>query len=145
MPEAPRQDVTELLRAWQQGDAAAVERLMPIVYDELRRVARARLRHERPGHTLQATALVHEAYIRLIGSQNATPVNRLQLFAMAARVMREILVDHARRRDARKRGGDVSRIALDDGIAAAALPIVDVLALDEALDELAAREARLCR
>jgi RNA polymerase sigma factor (TIGR02999 family) len=143
MPDAPRQDVTELLHAWQRGDAEALERLLPIVYDELRRVARARLRRERPGHTLQATALVHEGYLRLIGSQNATPVNRLQLFAMAARVMREILVDHARRRDARKRGKDVTRIAPDNGVAAPALPIVEVLALDRALDEQAARDARL--
>src|SRR5437773_2447487 len=105
MPNPPaNQNVTALLQAWQKGDANALERLLPIVYDELRRVARARLRAERPGHSLQATALVHEAYLRLVGEGGVSPHTRAQLFAMAARLMREILVDHARKRKARKRG-----------------------------------------
>jgi RNA polymerase sigma factor (TIGR02999 family) len=138
-------DVTALLKQWQQGDASALGRLLPLVYDELRRVARARLRAERPGHTLQATALVHEAYLRLTGPAGASPDTRAQLFAMAARLMREILVDHARKKHARKRGGDVTIVALDDVFEEAVKPPVDVLALDEALTELTALDPRLCR
>jgi len=98
----PDRDVTALLHQWQKGDSSALERLLPLVYDELRRVARARLRAERPGHTLQATALVHEAYLRLTGPVGVSPNTRTQLFAMAARLMREVLVDHARKKHARK-------------------------------------------
>jgi RNA polymerase sigma factor (TIGR02999 family) len=137
-------DVTGLLHDWQRGDAAALDRLLPLVYDELRRVARARLRAERPGHSLQATALVHEAYLRLVGA-GATPRNRTHLFAMAARLMRQILVDHARRRDARKRGGSVTMIALDEAVPAPPVATVDLLALDEALTELTALDPRLCQ
>lgn len=118
---------------------------MPIVYEELRRVARARLREERADHTLQATALVHEAYLRLMGSGESTPQNRAHLFAVAARLMREILVDHARRKAARKRGGTATFIALDDRVAAPELATIDLLALDEALTELHDLEPRLCR
>ena len=139
-----RADVTQLLDAWQRGDDSALGRLLPLVYDELRRVARARLRAERPGHTLQPTALVHEAYMRLIRG-GATPRNREHLFAMAARLMRQILVDHARRKGARKRGGTDSAMALDTGLAAPELPIVDIVALDEALTHLAALDPRLCQ
>jgi RNA polymerase sigma factor (TIGR02999 family) len=140
------QDVTALLQAWQQGDAGALERLLPLVYDELRRVARARLRRERPGHTLQPTALVHEAYLRLMGPGGASPRNRAHLFGMAARVMREILVDHARRKAARKRGGSATVIALDESLPAReTIALVDILALDEALTELSAFDPRLGR
>jgi RNA polymerase sigma-70 factor (ECF subfamily) len=128
-----RADVTQLLDAWQRGDDSALERLLPLVYDELRRVARARLRAEKPGHTLQPTALVHEAYLRLIRGGTA-PRNREHLFAMAARLMRQILVDHARRKGAQKRGG-----------ADTAMTMVDILALDEALTDLAALDPRLCQ
>jgi RNA polymerase sigma factor (TIGR02999 family) len=144
MADPRNQDVTQLLEAWQHGDTGARERLLPLVYNELRRVARARLRREAPGHTLQPTALVHEAYLRLLGPGESTPRNRTQLFGIAARLMREILVDHARRKNARKRGGDGTRVSLHDA-AAPAVPIVDLLALDEALNELSARDARLCR
>jgi RNA polymerase sigma factor (TIGR02999 family) len=144
MPDPAKREVTELLEAWQHGDAGARERLLPLVYDELRRVARARLRRERPDHTLQATALVHEAYLRLIGPGEATPRNRVQLFGMAARLMREILVDYARRKAALKRGGPATKVSLD-GVAAPEVAIVDILALDEALSELSARDARLCQ
>ncbi len=137
-------DVTELLRAWHRGESGALDRLLPLVYSELRRVARARLRHERPGHTLQATALVHEAYVRLVGGRGPAPQNRAQLFAIAARLMREILVDHARRKAASKRGGSVSLVGLDESIEAPIAP-VDILALDRALTELHARDPRLCR
>jgi RNA polymerase sigma factor (TIGR02999 family) len=144
MPDPAKREVTELLEAWQHGDAGARERLLPLVYDELRRVARARLRRERPDHTLQATALVHEAYLRLIGPGEATPRNRVQLFGIAARLMREILVDHARRKAALKRGGPATKVSLD-AVAAPEVAIVDILALDEALSELSARDARLCQ
>jgi len=137
-------DVTRLLDAWQRGDDTALERLLPLVYDELRRVARARLRSERPGHTLQPTALVHEAYLRLIRG-GATPRNREHLFAMAARLMRQILVDHARRRASRKRGGPDTAVTLDTRIAAPGMPITDILALDEALTGLTALDPRLCQ
>ena len=139
------QDVTALLHQWQAGNAEALERLLPLVYEELRRVARARLRQEQPGHTLQATALVHEAYLRLVGSHRQTPQNRTHLFAMAARLMREILVDHARRKAARKRGGTATIIALDESVPAPELATIDLLALDEALTELHNLEPRLCR
>jgi RNA polymerase sigma factor (TIGR02999 family) len=138
MPNRPaNQNVTALLQAWQNGDANALERLLPLVYDELRRVARARLRAERPGHTLQATALVHEAYLRLTGEGGVSPHTRAQLFAMAARLMREILVDHARKKKARKRGGGDTVITLHESALAPTSSPVDVLALDEALSDLA--------
>src|SRR6185436_16103725 len=123
------QDVTGLLQQWQAGNADALERLLPLVYEELRQVARARLRQEQPGHTLQATALVHEAYLRLVGSQRHTPQNRTHLFAKAAR----------------KRGGTATMIALDESVPAPELATIDILALDEALTELHALEPRLCR
>jgi RNA polymerase sigma-70 factor (ECF subfamily) len=145
MPDVERRaDVTQLLDAWQRGDDTALERLLPLVYDELRRVARARLRAERHGHTLQPTALVHEAYLRLIRGAT-TPRNREHLFAMAARLMRQILVDHARRKGARKRGGAEAVVTLDTAIAAPELPVVDILALDQALNDLAALDPRLCQ
>jgi RNA polymerase sigma factor (TIGR02999 family) len=141
----PTRDVTALLQEWQGGNAGAMERLLPLVYDELRRVARARLRGERDGHTLQPTALVHEAYLRLIGPSQPTPRNRAHFFAMAARLMREILVDHARRKNARKRGGGNTAITLPESEPAPGIAVVDLLALDEALTELAALDARLCQ
>jgi RNA polymerase sigma factor (TIGR02999 family) len=139
------QDVTELLHRWRSGDADALDRLLPLVYEELRRVASARLRQEHPGHTLQATALVHEAYLRLLGSRTTTPQNRTHLFAVAARLMREILVDHARRKAARKRGGSATMIALDESVAAPDIAMIDLIALDEALTGLQALDPRLCR
>jgi len=141
----PASDVTELLQAWQRGEAGALERLLPPVYDELRRLARANLRRERPDHTLQPTALVHEAYARLAGGRASAPRDRTHFFALAARMMREILVDHARRRTARKRGGTATVIVLDEAVAAREVATVDLLALDEALTELNARDPRLCR
>jgi len=137
-------DVTKLLEAWHHGDAHALERLLPLVYDELRRVARAHLRRERPGHTLQPTALVHEAYLRLIGAAR-TPRDRTHLFALAARLMRQILVDDGRRKAARKRGRAATLIALDESVPAPEIAVVDVLALDQALTELSALDPRLCQ
>ena len=144
MSEATR-DVTALLRLWQQGDADAMERLLPLVYDRLRRVARARLRNEQAGHTLQPTALVHEAYLRLVGAEPPTLRDRAHFFAIAARLMRQILVDHARRRRARKRGGDEAAVTFVESMPAPGVGVLDLLALDEALTELTALEPRLCQ
>lgn len=138
-------DVTHLLVEWRRGDQDALARLIPIVYDELRRVARARLRDEGSDHTLQTTALVHEAYLRLVGLDRMALRDRTHFFAMAARLMREVLVDHARRRRAQKRGGDVTPLTLDAVGAGVAHDVLDVLALDEALTDLAAADERLCR
>ena len=134
--------VTDLLVEWRGGDQAALDRLIPIVYDELRRVASARLRSE-GSHTLQTTALVHEAYLRLVDLDRMTLQNRTHFFAMAARLMREIVVDHARRRHALKRGGDVTVLGLDAVETGVENKVVEVLALDEALTELASLDARV--
>ena len=139
------QDVTKLLADWRQGDQVALARLIPIVYQELRRVASARLRNEGPNHSLQTTALVHEAYLRLVGLDRIMLQNRAHFFAMAARLMREILVDHARRKNAVKRGGGIAVLGLDQVEAGTEPATVDVLALDEALAALAEVDERLCR
>ena len=145
MPDRPTPpDVTALLQEWRAGNQAALEQLVPIIYEELRRVARARFRLERPDHTLQPTALVHEAYLRLIGSRSVPSQSRAQLFAVAARLMREILVDHARRKAARKRGGTPTQLVFGDSTTPQTA-IVDLLALDEALNELRALDPRLCQ
>ncbi len=138
-------DVTAILQEWQRGDVGALDRLLPLVYKELRKVAQAHLRKERAGHTLEATALVHEAYLRLVGMDRLNLRSRAHLLAMAARLMRQVLVDHARGKRAAKRGGGVTMISLDNVSVAAAAPVADVLAVDEALTELAAFDARLCQ
>jgi RNA polymerase sigma factor (TIGR02999 family) len=138
-------DVTDLLLSWRQGDAAALDRLIPVVYDELRRVARRRLRNEPPGHALQSTALVHEVYLRLVDVNRMTVKNRAHFFALAATLMRQVLVDHARRQHADKRGGGATVVSLD-GVSPVALPSsVDVLALDQALEALSSIDERQCR
>jgi RNA polymerase sigma factor (TIGR02999 family) len=139
------QEVTGLLLSWRQGDAAALDRLVPLVYDELRRVARGHLRREAPGHSLQATALVHEVYLRLVDVDRMTLESRTHFFAVAARLMRQILVDHARRKRADKRGGGVTMMSLDEVSPAARTSSVDVLALDEALDTLSSFDVQQCR
>jgi RNA polymerase sigma-70 factor (ECF subfamily) len=142
---ADQPDVTQLLADWQRGDRAAFAQLVPLVYEELRRVARARLRHERDGHTLQTTALVHEAYVRLVDLHRMTIRDRTHFFAMAARLMREILVDHARRKNAGKRGGAADIVSLSDVDPAGPGTSVDLIALDEALTQLDGLEPRLCK
>jgi RNA polymerase sigma factor (TIGR02999 family) len=141
---APTSPVTDLLLDWRRGNPAALEQLLPLVYNELRRVAQARLRDEAAGHTLQATALVHEAYVRLVDLDRMTLTDRTHFFAMAARLMRQVLVDHARRKRADKRGGGATLVALDgaSGVAAPEMA-VDVVDLDRALDELGAFDERL--
>ena len=138
-------EVTELLLSWREGDAAALDRLIPVVYDELRRVARRRLRGESPGQALQATALVHEVYLRLVDVDRMTLTNRAHFFGVAATLMRQIIVDYARRQHADKRGGGVTVLSLDQALLAAQTSSVDVLALDEALDALSAIDSRQCR
>jgi RNA polymerase sigma factor (TIGR02999 family) len=138
-------DVTGLLLSWRQGDAGALDRLVPLVYDELRRVARRHLRREPPGHSLQATALVHEVYLRLVDVDRMTLKSRTHFFAVAARLMRQILVDHARRKRAGKRGGGVTMMSLDEVSPAAQTSSVDVLALDQALDALSSFDIQQCR
>jgi RNA polymerase sigma factor (TIGR02999 family) len=134
--------VTGLLRAWGEGDTKAGDRLMPLVYAELRKRAAAYLRRERPGHTLQPTALVHEAYMRMAGQDRAAWKNRAQFFGVAACMMRRILVDHARALNMAKRAGRLINVELQDDHAVVAAPDIDVLALDEALTRLAAFDAR---
>jgi len=135
-------EVTRILQAWGRGDQQAVDRLMPLVYGELRRLARHYLRRERPDHTLQPTALVHEAYLRLVDQRGVTWQNRAHFFGVAAQAMRRILVDHARRHHAAKRGGPAFKVWLDDVVIAAKERSDDLLALDDALNRLAAMDPR---
>lgn len=139
------EDITDLLLAWSEGDRQAFDRLVPLVYAELRRQARVQLAREREAHTLQPTALVHEAFLRLVDQRSARWQNRAQFFGVSAQLMRRILVDHARARDAAKRGGGAVRISLDEAPEAAASPETDVLLLDEALERLASLDERQAR
>ena len=125
--------ITELLLAWNHGDERALQRLMPLVHDELRRLAHRYMRGERAGHPLQTTALVNEAYLRLVDSSRVQWQNRAHFFAVSAQLMRRILVDVARARRKRKRGGDVVQVSLDEALAVADEPGPDVIALDDAL------------
>ena len=135
--ESP-QGITQLLVDWSNGDQSALDKLMPVVYDELRRLASNYLRHERAGHTLQPTALVNEAYLKLVDQRKAHWQNRAQFFGVAAQLMRRILVDHARVRQAQKRGGsDRQQLSLSHVDQVAEKPDVDLLALHEAMNELA--------
>jgi RNA polymerase sigma-70 factor, ECF subfamily len=140
MPTPSAPDVTRLLLAWSEGDQAAFDAIIPLVYDELHRLAHERLRRERPGHLLQTTGLVNEAYVRLAGWPQPRWQNRAHLLGIAARLMREILVDFARKRLSTKRGGGLKQVSLDE--AATSLPDIDLVALDDALGELSAIDAR---
>jgi RNA polymerase sigma factor (TIGR02999 family) len=137
--------VTQLLVRAKAGNSAALEELVPLVYAELRRIAGRYVRRERAGHSLQATALVHEAYIRLLKDEDLSFENRAHFLGIAARSMRQILVEHARARDAEKRGGERQRVTLDERVAAGGPVDVDLLALEEALERLAARDADQAR
>ena len=140
MPPSPSSDVTRLLLHLSNGRPAAADELLPLVYAELRNMAARLLRSERPDHTLQPTALVHEAYLRLVDQRVDTWQNKAHFLGIAAQAMRRILIDHARRRRATKRGG--ARVTLDDDMAAVTGPSLDLLALDTALQELAALDPR---
>lgn len=130
--------ITQLLVKWSDGDNGALSELMPLVYEELRRLARSYLRSQRQNHTLEPTALVHEAYVRLTVQQNVSLQNRAQFFGLAATMMRNLLVDHARLRGAAKRGGSQSLLSLSKADRLSTKPGVDLVALDDALKELAA-------
>ena len=134
--------VTELLVRWRGGDKAALDALMPLVYSELRRIANRHLQAERSDHTLQSTALVHEAYVRLTNQQLPQWQNRAHFFAVAAQLMRQILVDHARSHRASKRGGEVYKLALDDAEDQQKPIDIDIVALDDALKSLTAMDAQ---
>lgn len=141
MPEPPSQPVSALLGKWRAGDQKALQALIPLVYQELRRIAQHHLRQERPDHTLQSTALVHEAYLRLVKQAPAEVENRTHFLAVASRLMRQILVDHARGHRAAKRGGGL-KIELHDAMAEQKARNVDLIALDNALNELARLDAQ---
>jgi RNA polymerase sigma factor (TIGR02999 family) len=138
-------DVTQLLEKWMKGDRAALDKLTPLVYQELHQRARNYLRHERPDHTLQPTALIHEVYLRLVGESLPEWQNRSHFFAIASRAMRQILVDHARRRGAGKRGEGIDGLSLEEALVVAQSENSDLLALDEALAKLAAFDERKCQ
>jgi RNA polymerase sigma factor (TIGR02999 family) len=132
-----------MLRAWSDGSRAALEELMPLIYDELRRQARRFLRRESPNHTLQTTALIHEAYLKLIDQREVTWENRAHFFAIAAQAMRRILVDHARAKHRDKRGGDFVKLPLEEAaLAVSNEKNLDLVALDEALTRLAEMDER---
>jgi RNA polymerase sigma factor (TIGR02999 family) len=137
-------DMSQLLARWTNGDQEALKSLVPLVYNELRRLAHHRLRHERQNHTLQTTALVHEAYLRLAQNPPNKVSDRKHFLALAAGIMRQVLVDHAREREAQKRDGGI-QIEIDPNLAPVAERVVDFLALDEALTELARLDPRQCK
>jgi RNA polymerase sigma factor (TIGR02999 family) len=136
-------EITRLLLAWSEGDKQALDRLVPLVYDELRRLAQNYMRKERAGQTLQTTALIHEAYLRLIDADQVQWRNRAHFFGIAARLMRQILVARARERGCQKRGGGAERVSLDEAMVIDERLDEDLVALDEALDELFQFDARM--
>ncbi len=137
--------ITQLLVAWQAGDRRALDALIPVVYDELRRLAHRSMKRERAGHVLQTTALVNEAYLNLVGAGDVKWRGRAHFFAICAKLMREILVHYARARDARKRGGGFRQISLDESVLYAPAPDADLLDLDDALTALASLDERKAR
>jgi RNA polymerase sigma factor (TIGR02999 family) len=139
------QEVTRLLLDWSQGDQAALDKLMPLVYGELRRMAHLRMRNERPGHTLQTTALVHEAYLRLIDQRHVDWRNRAHFFAIAAQLMRRILVDYARGRQYAKREGEQHKVSLEEAAVCSTERGAGLIAVDDALQSLAAIDERKSR
>lgn len=145
MSTASSGQVTHLLRAWSDGDPQALEHLLPLVEAELRRLARGYMARERREHTLQPTALINEAFIRLAGANSVRWQDRAHFFGISAKLMRRVLVDHARARGFLKRGARVEKVSLDDVSIAVPEPPVDIIALDLALDALAARDERMSR
>jgi RNA polymerase sigma factor (TIGR02999 family) len=135
-------DVTRLLRGWRDGDSKCLDILLPLVYKELRRLAHFQLRNERPDHTLQSAALVHEAYLRLVGMSPPQWESRTHFFAIAAQLMRQILVDYSRRHRAAKRGGSVCKLSMEEAMMTPRGKDVDVIALDDALQALARIDER---
>ncbi len=144
MTRAPRY-ITQLLNEWGNGDQAALDQLMPLVYAELRRMARRHMNQQRPGHTLQTTALIHEAYLRLAGDSPRQWESRGHFYGVAAKAMRCVLVDHARSRRSAKRGNAVRPVTLDEGIHTSGERIAGLIALDDALTDLAKLHPRQCQ
>ena len=144
MEQKAPSEVTQLLQGWRDGDSRALDALLPLVYKELRRLAHFQLRRERPDHTLRSAALVHEAYLRLVGISVPQWESRTHFFAIAAQLMRQILVDYARRHRAAKRGASVCKVSLQDALVARKTD-VDVIALDDALQALAKIDVRQSR
>lgn len=142
MPRPSPSEVSQLLHAWNHGDETALERLMPLVYDELHRMARHYMARESPGHTLQTTALVNEAYVRLVDAAHTSYQNRIHFFAVCAQAMRRILADWGRSRRALKRGGEIPMLRLDEALDGAEMPGLDFVDLDEALKALAKVDPR---
>ena len=138
----PPHHVTSLLQAWSQGDEEALTQLVPVVYDELRRLARRHMAGERPSHTLQTTALIHEVYVRLVDVGSASVRDRTHFFAICARLMRHVLVDFARSRQYQKRGGGALHVALDEALHLPSRADPDLVALDDALERLGAFDRR---
>ena len=145
MTELPAHEVTRLLQAWSEGDEGALQKLMPLVYTELHRLARRYMAGERSGHTLQTSALVNEAYLRLVDVKKVNWQNRAHFFGVSAQLMRRILVDFARSRRSLKRGGDAPTISLEEGLIVTSARGADVVALDDALRTLAAMDPRRSR
>ena len=144
-PPPDEQTVSQLLFEWSNGDRAALDKLVPLIQPELRRLARRHMRRERPGHTLQTTALVHEVYLKLVDKSHPDWQGRAHFFAVAATLMRRIMVDHARERRAKKRGGGAVKVELDEAALISEGRAEELLALDEALDRLAAFDPRKCQ
>jgi len=142
MSQPARHEITALLEAWGGGDKSALDRLMPLVYDELRRLAHRYMSHERPGHTLQTTGLVNEAYLRLVNWKDMRWENRAHFFAVSAQMMRRILVDFARNRQYLKRGAGAIQVALGEAASFTQCPSADLVALDEALTKLTEMDPR---
>ena len=142
--DRPDSEITRLLAAWQDGDPAAAEGVFPLIYDQLRLLARRQLARG-SGNTLQTTAVVHEAYVKLVASPDLSFVDRGHFYAVVSKAMRQILVDHARRRAAHKRGGDLVRVELDEGKIAIEERAAEILIVDQALDRLEALDPRLVR
>ncbi len=142
MNDPSPQQVTQLLVAWGGGDSAALDELMPLVYEELRRLAHQCMSRERPGHTLQTSALLNEAYLRLVDQKNIHWQDRAHFYGIAARLMRQVLVDYARKRGYAKRGGDAHRVPLDEAMIVSEERAADVVALDDALKSLAEIDPR---
>ena len=138
-------EITRLLKAWSEGDDAALEKLTALVYEELHRVARRYMMAERPDHTLQTTALIHEMYLRLVDARQVNWTDRAHFFAVCAQLMRRILIDFARSRHYQKRGGGARRLPLDEALLVAAEPSADIVALDDALKVLAGVDERKSR
>jgi RNA polymerase sigma-70 factor, ECF subfamily len=145
MPASPEHDVTQLLQAWAAGDQSVLEELCPLVEAELHRLARRQMRTEHVGHTLQATALINEVYLRLIDWRNVRWQDRAHFFAVSAQMMRRVLIDHARRHRFRRRGGDAVKVVLDEAAIASPERGADLIAIDDALVRLGELDARKCR